>query len=95
MSNLREIVKYGVRWNLDKSFAIIRLVDNKDNCYEFEIKKSRDVHMILHLLQTEKPIFFNVEDHYLSTAIETIGEESSKVMKIKLKDDGKSDDDES
>ncbi|HEX9746414.1 MAG TPA: hypothetical protein VGB30_13400 [bacterium] len=93
MSNLREIVKYGVRYNLDKRRAVIRLVDNKDNCYEFKVKKARDLHMLLHLLQNEKPIFLNVEDHYLSSTIESVGEKARNVETLNLKE-SKSDDDD-
>lgn len=73
MDEIREIVQYGAKWDLDEHFGWLWLKDNMGAIHEEKVESPEELYILVHLLQTEKPIFYHVDDHYISTSLEDIG----------------------
>ncbi len=71
--DIREIVSFGAKWDLDEHYGFLWLKDTDGEVHEEQVKDAQELHVLVHLLQTEKPIFYHVEDHYISTSMENIG----------------------
>jgi hypothetical protein len=76
MDEIREITSYGAKWDLDECEGLLWLKDSDGNVYEQVVKKAKELHLLVHLLQTEKPIYYHTTEHYISTSLEHVGEES-------------------
>jgi hypothetical protein len=71
---IKEIVKYGAKWDMDEHEGYLWLRDTSGAVYEEKIDNAREFQVLVHLLQTEKPIYYHPVDHYVSTSIEHIGD---------------------
>jgi len=75
MDEITEIVGYGAKWDLDEHEGHLWLKSADGDVYEESVKTPEELHLLVHLLQTEMPIFYHAKDHYISTSMEDVGEE--------------------
>jgi hypothetical protein len=75
MDEIKEIVRYGAKWDLDEGEGYLWLRDAEGKVYEEKVEGADELRLIIHLLQTEKPIYYHTEEHYVSTSMEHIGED--------------------
>ena len=73
MDDIFEIMQYGAKWDLDEHSGYLWLKDELGNMLEEKVESPEELQLLVHLLQTEKPIFYHTEEHYLSTSIEKVG----------------------
>jgi len=74
ITEIKEIVKYGAKWDIKEHEGYLWLWDTSDVVFEEKIDSAKEFQVLVHLLQTEKPIYYHPTDHYLSTSIEQIGQ---------------------
>ncbi len=74
MDEIKEIVGFSAKWDLDEHEGLLWLKDEAGNVYEEKVDTPQELQLLVHLLQTEKPIFYHVKDHYVSTSMEHISE---------------------
>jgi hypothetical protein len=72
MDEIKEIVAYSAKWDLDEHYGYLWLRDTDGSMHEEKVESPGELHLLVHLLQTEKPIFYHTVDHYLSTSIEAL-----------------------
>ena len=76
MDDIVEIIQYGAKWDLDEHSGYLWLKDRLGEMHEEKVQSPEELFLLVHLLQTEEPIYYHAEDHYLSTSIEEVGDES-------------------
>jgi hypothetical protein len=82
MSDILEIAGFGAKWDLDEHEGYLWLRDTDGNVHEEKVKSAKELHLLVHLLQTEQPIFYHPEDHYISTSMELAGDQATKAGKM-------------
>ncbi len=75
MDDIKEITSFGAKWDIDESFGHLWLKDVDGVLHEVEVKSASELQLLVHLLQTEDPLYFHTEDKYISTSMEHIGKE--------------------
>jgi len=73
LDEIREIISYAAKWDLDEHFGYLWLRDSDGTVHEEKVESAEELNLLVKLLQTESPIFLHLEDHYISTSMEAIG----------------------
>lgn len=76
--DFKEIAKYGAKWDLDEHEGYLWLKDTSGTIYEERVDSAKELNLLIHLLQTESPLYYHPKDHYIATSIEVIGREHIK-----------------
>ena len=76
--DIKEIVKYGAKWDLAEHEGYLWMWDSDGVLYEEKIPNAKELHVLVHLLQSEKPIYYHTIEHYVSTSIDYPGAGRSK-----------------
>ena len=71
---IREIKKFGAKWDLDEHEGYIWLKDSEGNLFEEKVTKAQELMLLLHILRNEPEVFYNTVEHYISTSMEKTGE---------------------
>jgi len=73
MDDIKEIISYGAKWDIDEHYGLLWLKDSDNTVWDVEIQSAEELHILVHLLQSEKPVYFHTVAKYLTTSMENVG----------------------